>query len=323
MKISSPVRILLTGASGVLGRHVVGRLSARPDAEVLGLMRSARHIDGAGPNVRFLPIDLNDTDAVRRLLYDFNPTCIIHSAASALHSPQPGWSERIRFNVDVSIALCEGAAAIPRCHFVYISSGLAYREQHRPLLETDPLDTLHPYGASKGAADLLIRSAAAEFGVPLTVIRPFSFTGVGDPPSRLFPSLIAAAVAGEPLDFSPGDQFRDHSATADIAEGIAASVFLRPPTAPDLQVFNLGSGRVIPLRTMVESVMDQLGLKVRLNVGARPYARYEPMYLVADTTRARNVLGWTASTNLAYSVWQFARKTYPELQLTEPQRFLV
>lgn len=322
MNFTSPVRILLTGASGVLGRHVAARLSTRPDAEVLGLMRTRREVEGAGPNVRFQVIDLNDTAALRALLFDFKPTCVIHSAASALHSPNPSWSERIGFNVDASIALCEAASAIQNCHLVYISSGLAYREQPRPLLETDPLDTLHPYGASKGAADLLVRSAAAEFGLRLTVVRPFSFTGVGDPAIRLFPSLIRAAVEGRPFDFSPGDQCRDHSATVDIAEGIAASVFVAPPTPDAARVFNLGSGRAISLRVMVESVMEQLDLRVALNVGARPYARYEPMYLVADVSRAKQILGWVASTNLAYSVWQYARQAYPDLKIREPQRLM-
>ena len=266
-------------------------------------------------------IDFSSKAALTEALTEFRPTCVLHCAASGLQFPRPGWFELTRFNVDVSIDLCEAAAAVPGCHFVYISTGLSYRDQSRPLLESDPLDTLHPYGASKAAADMLVRSAAAEFEMPLTVFRPFSFTGVGDPPSRLFSSLLRAAAESTPLNLSPGSQVRDHSATADIAAGIVAAVLAPPPPAGTPCIFNLGSGNRIPLRRLIQSVVEELGLKVEMNFGARDYARHEPMYLVADTTRAQEMLGWRPKLNLAYSVWELAQAIHPSLQLKRPQQF--
>lgn len=315
-------RILLTGASGALGYHLLNAMAAREDTSVLGLLRADSKTHGAFPNVDYCHIDFTGKESVARVVADFRPTCIVHSAASGLQFPRPQWFDLVRFNVEVSIGLCECAAATPGCHFVYISTGLGYRDQDRPLRESDPMDTLHPYGASKAAADLLVRSAAAEFNVPTTVIRPFSFTGPGDPPTRLFPALLRAAAERQAMDLSPGEQRRDHCATADIAAGVVAAVFAHPASPGEQRAFNLGSGDPITLRAMVESVASQLGLDVELNFGARAYAPHEPMHLVADITQAREVLGWRPKINLAYSVWELARATRPELKLKEPRRFL-
>jgi nucleoside-diphosphate-sugar epimerase len=155
--------------------------------------------------------------------------------------------------------------------------------------------------------------------VPLTIIRPFSFSGAGDTGSRLFPSLLRAAEQKQAFDLSPGDQIRDHCAVHDIAHGIALAVARRHELPPETQVFNLGSGSTTPLRQLIEGVVAELGLDVRLNFGARLPAPFEPKHVVADTTRARSLLGWHTQTNFAYAVWELAQKSFPKLKLKQPR----
>ena len=309
--------IVLTGASGTLGARVLAQLAERDDVRVLALLRRESRIRDPWNSVCFERVDFFDRRAIAAVLADFRPDCVIHCAASGVQFPRPQWFDLVRFNIDVSIHLCECVAEIPDCHFVYISTGLAYRETGRALHEDDALDTLHPYGASKAAADMLVRSAAGEFGVPLTVFRPFSFTGISDDGSRLFPSLLRAALNGAELALSPGLQCRDHCAVDDVARAIVEAALDSRRTP--LRIFNLGSGRAVSLRELVEEVVDRLGLRVKLNFGARPYAGFEPMHLVADTTRVRESLGWEARTSVAHAVWQLARTSFPELPVREPE----
>ena len=104
----------------------------------------------------------------------------------------------------------------------------------------------------------------------------------------------------------------------DVAAAITTAAL--SPWCEPMRVFNLGSGQAIPLRTLVEDVVAQLGIHVRLKFGERPYARFEPMHLVADTARVRQSLGWEARTSLAYAVWELARASFPNLAVNKPDR---
>lgn len=289
---------------------------ARRDVQVLAPLRGPSRPPVPAPTVEVARIDAFDRPSLRALTQAFRPTAIVHCAATGMDFPQTLWFDLIRFNVDVTVTLCECAAEIPDCRFVFVSTGLAYRALGRPLTEDDPLDTLHPYGASKAAADLLVRSAAAEFAVPLTVLRPFGFTGLGDDRTRLFPTLLRAAAARQPVALSAGTQIRDHCSARDIAQGIVDA--LETGAGAPTRIFNLGSGQLTPIRALVERVRDELALDVDLRFGERPLGRFEPVHLVADIRRAAEALGWRPRHNLAHAVWQLARESFPELRVREP-----
>lgn len=320
--MTAPVehRVVLTGASGALGRNFLHVVADRPDVHVLALLRDASREPPQQERLQFARVDFNDPLMLSRSIEAFAPTCVVHSAATGMSFPKTRWFSLIRFNVDVSINLCQCVSLLPKCHFIYISTGLAYRDQGRALHEDDPLDTRHPYGASKAAADMLVRSAAAEFGVGLTVLRPFSFTGLWDDRGRLFPTLLRAAAEYGAVDLSPCDQVRDHCSARDIAAGIAAAMESSEHGRSDARIYNLGSADHSPLRHVIKTVVEEIGLDVRLNFGARDYARYEPMFLSADISRAADEIGWTPQHNLAHAVWQLACESFPHLAVKEPRK---
>ena len=317
-------RLVVTGASGTLGRNVIAKVLGWNQSEVavLALVRAHSKMVPMPPNVTIQEVDFADRQQIDAALQQFNPTCVVHCAASGMQFRRPAWFDMVRFNVDVSLNLCESVSRVSGCQFIYISTGLAYRDQKRPLRENDALDTQHPYGASKAAADILIRSAAAEFGVPLTVFRPFSFSGLGDTSSRLFPSLLRAAEARQPFHMTAGDQVRDHCAVADIAQGVSQAVLQRAQSPEQAKVFNLGSGSRKPLRSLVEDVVSELGLVIELSFGGRPLTKFEPKHLVADITCAQAELDWRPRVNFAYAVWQLARESFPSLNLKQPTQWL-
>ena len=120
------------------------------------------------------------------------------------------------------------------------------------------------------------------------------------------------------MRLSPGQQCRDHCAVDDVASAVVQAS-IDEQRSP-LRTFNLGSGCAIPLRTLVEDVVEQLGIDVNLQFGARPYAHFEPMHLVADIAHVRKALGWEPRMSLAYAVWQLAKSSFPELKVREPER---
>jgi len=321
MPRSHLAKVLVTGASGTLGYNVVRHLGrVHPRIQILVLMRTLdESLFGDLANVMLLQVDMADFAATSKAVLDFQPNAIVHCAASGVRPSSIGWFEQIHINVAATVALFQASCQIPTCHFIHVSTGLVYGQQDRPAREGDPIDTLHPYGASKAAADCLLRAGAERLKRHLTVVRPFSFTGLHDGGDRLFPSLLRAAAEGRPFLMSPGTQIRDFCAVQDIAEAICS--LLEDGTLPGRDVFNLGSGQSISLRGIVGNVCRQLGLNVELQLGALPFHPHEPMNLVADIHLARS-LGWRPRTNLAYAVWQLAQSQYPQLPVIRPEQYL-
>jgi UDP-glucose 4-epimerase len=310
-------RVVVTGASGMLGRAILRELARRDDLSALALYR--RKPAGAfGKNIENRIVDLDQHGQLHRLLQEFRPTAFIHAAATGMQHPYPDASILMRTNVELPALLAKAASDIPNCHFIHVSSGLAYKDQGRPLSEDDPLETPHPYGASKVEAEKRLRLLAQDRHILLRIVRPFSFTGQGDFGTRLFPSLLRSAVERRPFEMSAGDQVRDHSSVNDISRGVIAAALQPLDNTTSAGVFNLGTGDTRPLRELVCSVIDELGLDIDLHFGARLYSSHEPMFTVADSTRAREQLGWHPQESIAHAVWELARTSFPSLDLNEP-----
>ena len=304
----------------MLGRAIIKQLADRKDVSVLAFYRAdgpKRH----APNIRQALTDLNDAGKVAALLEEFKPTLLIHSAATGMQHPRPDAEALSEVNVKLPVRMAEAVGRLSDCSFLHISSGLAYREQGRPLREDDPLETAHPYGASKAQAEKELKSLTSKSNIHLTIIRPFSFTGEGDFGTRLFPSLLQHAAAGIPFEMSTGDQIRDHSSVDDIAAGIIAAAGLTTQ-ANSVSIYNLGSGDTRKLRDLVESVIEQLQLKVEVRLGAKAPSAGEPMFMVPDLSRVQRALGWRAQENVAHAVWRLAQTSFPALKVREPVRLL-
>ncbi len=314
-------RLLVTGASGTLGYNIVRHIAAQhPRTRIHALLRQPDpHLFADFPNVGQQRVDMTDVAAFTRATLDFEPNAIVHCAATGVRPSQISWFDVIDLNVSATVQLFRVSAEIPDCHFVHVSTGLVYDAQERPCHEGDPIDTLHPYGASKAASDCLLRAGAERLDRHLTVVRPFSFTGLHDGGGRLFPSLLRSALEGAPMKMSPGTQIRDFCAVQDVAEAVC--VILEHGTTRARNIYNVGSGQSPTLRQLVESVAAQLGISVDLRFGELPFHPYEPMHLVANLDRIRS-LGWQPRTNLAYAVWELAQTEFPRLTVKQPEQFL-
>jgi len=316
---ANPLRVLLTGASGTLGLEILRQLTARPGLHITAPVRTFPPVVQAfADRVEFIEYELSDSTHTAQIFERARPDVILHCAANGLRPPKGTWFDLMRFNVESTMRLFQMNCRFNhRSHFIYISTGLVYREQGRALVEDDPIETLHPYGASKAATDVMLQAAAAEFGRSLTILRPFGFTGRHDAGGRLFPSILQAIAERRALPLTDGLQVRDFSAVQDIARAAVLCVERTP--AQLIEKFNLGSGQAIPLRQLIEQTLQALSLHGDLRFGEIARNPLEPGHLVADSSHAREVLGWSLQVSLVHAVWELAQEIAPGLQLKRPE----
>ena len=315
-------RILLTGGSGTLGYNILKQLASDGRYQVVAPLRDVRSsaIQTLSDKIQFIQHDLSDAIHTAQIFERVNPSIIVHCAASGLRPPRASWFELMQFNVVSTMRLFQMNCRLDQnSHFIYVSTGLAYREQGRPLSEEDPIETLHPYGASKAATDLMLQAASAEFNRKLTILRPFAFTGIHDGGKRLFPLILDAAVQGKRLGLTAGTQVRDFCSVNDIADAVIRVIEYEH--RPLIERFNLGSGLSLSVREVIENVCDELELHADLVFGESQMHPYEPNHSVADISRAKELLGWEPRTSLAFAVWELAQEIAPSLKLKCPVRY--
>ena len=313
-------RILVTGGTGTLGYNILSQLAGVPGYTVIAPVRNMHRVGNElRDKVQFIEHELGDPIHTAQIFERANPDVIVHCAASGLRLPRTAWFDLMQFNVESTMRLFQMNCRFDHhSHFIYISTGLVYREQPHPLVESDPIETLHPYGASKAAGDALLQAAAAEFQRSLTILRPFAFTGLHDGGERLFPRILKAADRREAMAMTTGTQIRDFCSVDDIARAVLMVIERKPESL--IEKFNLGSGRSLPLRDLVIEVCSELGIHPELRFGEVPMHPYEPHHSVADITSARKTLGWEPRHRLSHAVWELARQIHPNLVCSQPER---
>jgi nucleoside-diphosphate-sugar epimerase len=287
-------RVLVTGASGFVGRHVLERGLAL-GVRLHALSRSEHHADG----VEWWRGDLLDADAIKKILSAVRPHSIIHLAASGVEHGADRVRDVFSVNVEglaVLLDAVKDAGINP--HVVIAGSGFEYAPQDRPLREDDPLVPNSIYGVSKVAATHLARIYGTT--IPITVLRLFSLYGPGEQEPRVVPYVVAQVKRGLPVELTPGEQVRAYTYVVDAAEGFWRAL-ASPPSNLAYQVMNLASGNHTTLRAFLEALrllLLERGLRPDLRFGARCYRSNELMNYTADIERLRMTLDWFPSTSL-------------------------
>jgi UDP-glucose 4-epimerase len=282
----SGTRVLVTGASGFLGSHLVHRLSSA-GAELYALSRSRR--DASGHQLRWLSADLADWRATSELLATVKPDLVFHfggfvSATPDLGAVRPTFDSLLASTVNLLTAATELG-----CRRVIIPGSMM--EPPGAAVDVAPMS---PYMAAKWAASAYARMFHTLYRTPVVIVRPSMTYGPGQPSTRLVPHVLSALLRGEPPKLSSGKMEADWTYIDDMTDGILAAAL-----APGVEglTIDLGTGHVTTAREVVELLVDLLGTAVRPVFGAlpdRPGERSHP----AETRTARERLGWSATTSL-------------------------
>lgn len=274
-------RVLVTGASGFVGRQVVAQLQAAGH-EVHAV--SAQHMLEGPVGHR---VDLLKPGAATELVTRVGPQRLLHLAWCA----QPGgyWTspENLAW-VRATLELLEAFHARGGEHAVLVGSCAEYDWLGEGICREyeTPLRPATPYGQCKNAAREMAELFSQLHDMPIAWARIFHAYGPFEAPQRLVPSVVAALLKGEPARCSHGEQLRDLLHVTDVA---AALVKLMQADARG--AFNIGAGQPIRLRDVIEYLARQLNAEHLVQFGSIPAAAGEPALLIADNRRLLET-GW-------------------------------
>jgi UDP-glucose 4-epimerase len=280
-------KILVTGGSGFIGRHVVRALVAVGHDAVVADRNEH-------PDAPTIVGELEDP-TVRDRAVTADLAAVVHLAAetSVLGSVQR--PEKVhRVNVDVTAALLELVRDRGIEVFVLASTNAVVGGYDGTFTEQVPLRPLTPYGATKAAAEMLVSGYAGAYGLRAPVLRLTNVYGPGMRAKDSFvPRMLKAATRGDGVQvYGDGLQRRDLVHVQDVARAFAMALSPDWPSGPTI----IGSGTSVTVLDMLEAVRSASGRAIPAE--HVPAKEGEMPAVVVDTSRARS-LGWMPSVPLA------------------------
>ncbi len=280
-------RVLVTGASGFVGRHAVAAL-AGGGHEVHAL---ARRRGAEAPGVVWHEADL--LGGGERVVTDVQPEILVHLAWYAEHGKFWSSYENVRW-VQASLSLLQAFADTGGRRAVMAGSCAEYEWSRERYPENAPLRPATLYGAAKHGLHVVAQGLAAQSGLSLAWGRLFFLYGPFEAPARFVPSIVRALLRGEPAEMSDGSQRRDFMHAVDAGAAFAALA-----DSDVTGAVNVASGRSMTLRELADQIARRLDGESLLRIGARATAPGEPPSLIADTTRLTDEVGWRPEIGLA------------------------
>jgi nucleoside-diphosphate-sugar epimerase len=267
------MKVLVTGATGFVGWHVVNRL-LQGGHSVIAVARDARRAEAMPwfSRVEFVACDLA-TDFKSLLQTRDIPEALIHLAWAGL----PNYKNffHIGKNLPADLAFLEAVVAAGVPQLVVAGTCLEYGMQYGPLTEDMETKPHTPYGFAKDTLRRSLQLLQLERPFMLQWMRLFYMHGWGQNPNSLLAHLDRAIDRGDSVfDMSAGDQLRDYLAIEDVADNFA--LVLENPDRCN-GVINCCSGRPISVFDLVSQRCEARASTIRLNRGHFPYPDYEPL----------------------------------------------
>ena len=286
--------ILVTGAAGFAGSHLVDRL-AGDGADLVAWHRPGGAPPRPAPRTRWEPVDLLDANAVAAAIARLRPSAVYHCAGAAhvgrsWDSTESTFATNVRGTHHLLQALERAGGDV---RVLIPSSALVYANASEALTEEHPLVPGSPYGLSKLAQEMLGRRTNGPLAV--TIARAFNHLG-----PRQDPQFVASGFARRIADIEKGrwepeisvgnlDACRD---LTDVRDTVRAYTMILERGTPG-RPYNVCSGRAITMRHLLDLLRARARVPVTVKVDPARYRPNDTPLLLGDPSRLRGELGWT------------------------------
>lgn len=293
-------RALITGITGFAGGHLCAHLLAMGEVEIYGVAHDKGY--GLGHLERPIPVviaDLRDFKVVEEIFLDVKPDCIYHLAAQAYvptawRAPWETFENNVRPELNIlQLMAYKGFKA----RLLVVASNEVYgavSPDNLPVNESTLLEPNNPYGVSKVAQDLLARQYFLSHGVDVIRARAFNHLG-----PRQSPQFVAANLARQIAEAEAGlrgpvvwvgnlQAQRDFTDVVDVVRAYA----LLMKKGRSGEAYNIGSGRPRSVQTVLETLLGQSSVKVRIEHDPARMRPSDVPIIYGDITKLRSDTGW-------------------------------
>jgi GDP-4-dehydro-6-deoxy-D-mannose reductase len=284
-------RILVTGASGFAGSHLVERLSGY---ELFAWTRSTPPAALEG-RARWQHVDLMDRSAVSLAIRDARPSLVYHCAGSPhVATSWRDTSEPLASNVLGTHYLLDALRRTGLPSRVLVpGSATVYASSHEPIGEHHPVAPVSPYALSKFAQERLGLRATVEDGVEVIVARSFNHTGPRQTPAFVAPSMarqVARIEHGAEPVIKVGnlEAKRDFTDVRDVVDAYA----LLMSRGHSGSIYNVASGLARSMRELLDALLARSTVRIRVDLDPARMRPHDIPVLVGDASKLRATTGW-------------------------------
>lgn len=264
-------KIMVTGASGFLGKYLTRRLLLK-DYDVVQI--TSKHGDIAGGN----PLKNIDTSYISHVFHLAAKTFVPNS----WENPESFYHVNVNGTKNV-LEICRKN----NISMTLVSAYLYGRTEKFPISESDAIVPNNPYAHSKYLAEQLCEFYAKEFGVKVTIIRPFNIFGYGQDENFLIPHVIKQAMNHAFIRVKDLYPKRDYIYVEDVVDALLLT--LNPKNC--FSVYNIGSGYSVSVRQIIDLIQENIGTKKEI-VAENIVRPNEISNVIADISKANCELNW-------------------------------
>jgi UDP-glucose 4-epimerase len=271
------MRVLIAGATGFIGNHLVRKLRDKHELFALSQSLSPEQSDD---RIIWIEQNLNNPLDYSRLPSAVD--AVIHLAQSKFYKEFPEHAKDIfGINVNGTFNLLEYARKAGVKQFIFASTGGVYGYSYEKFVETDPVDPINFYLSSKYIAELLVGNYQQFFDT--IVFRLFFVYGAGQKPIMLIPRLIRSVLSGTPITLQDSEGILINPIyVSDVVNAIDRALELK-----GTHLINLGGPQVLSLREIGSIIGIQLGCEPMFTINSDS----EACHLIGDITKMKELLG--------------------------------
>jgi nucleoside-diphosphate-sugar epimerase len=302
------MKILITGANGFVGSHVLESLLEDCVNEIAITLRSTSNISRIESYIednKIVVFNINK-ESIDDIITKFRPEIIIH--LSVYYKKKHNFAdidEMINSNITFPTKILESMVKNNLKFFINTGTFTEFSIDENHLSDKNEISPSNLYSATKVAFEDVLKFYSDKFGIRAITLKLLAPFGPKDNPKKIIPYLINCAVRNEIAKTSPGEQKWDFIYVKDVALAYKAAVEFIIRRYKKYEVFVIGTGTAFSIKDIASSIND-FHENLKVEWGAFPYNENETYYVKADITKAQNLLNWKPT----FSLYEGLLETY-------------